>query len=158
MVRVCKTTGLKQPFHILFKDLLIGVTNFFRDSQAFEVLNKKVIPQLINNRGNDAPLRIWVTGCATGEEAYSLAILFAEALSEHRKQIGIQIFASDIDIEAIEFARAAIYPDSIAADVSPERLDRFFLKENDAYRVRNQIRDMVVFAPQSIIKDPPFSR
>ena len=143
---------------ILFKDLLIGVTNFFRDSQAFEVLNKKVIPQLINNRGNDAPLRIWITGCATGEEAYSLAIVFAEALSEHRKQLGIQIFASDIDMEAIEFARAAIYPASIAADVSPERLDRFFLKEGDAYRVRKQIRDMIVFAPQNLIKDPPFSR
>ena len=143
---------------ILFKDLLIGVTNFFRDNQAFEILNKKVIPQLINNQGNDAPLRIWVAGCATGEEAYSLAILFTEALSEHRKQLSIQIFASDIDIEAIEFARAAIYPASIAADVSPERLDRFFLKENDSYRVRNQIRDMIVFAPQNIIKDPPFSR
>jgi two-component system CheB/CheR fusion protein len=143
---------------ILFKDLLIGVTNFFRDSQAFAVLNKKVIPQLINNHGNDAPLRIWVPGCATGEEAYSLAILFAEALSEHRKQISIQIFASDIDMEAIEFARAATYPASIAADVSPERLDRFFLKENDTYRVRKQIRDMIVFAPQNLIKDPPFSR
>jgi two-component system CheB/CheR fusion protein len=143
---------------ILFKDLLIGVTSFFRDNQAFEILNKKVIPQLMNNRGNDAPLRIWVAGCATGEEAYSLAILFAEALSEHRKQINIQIFASDIDKEAIEFARGAIYPDSIAADVSPERLDRFFLKENDAYRVRKQIRDMIVFAPQNLIKDPPFSR
>jgi len=143
---------------ILFKDLLIGVTNFFRDNQAFEILNKKVIPQLINNQGNDAPLRIWVAGCATGEEAYSLAILFTEALSEHRKQLSIQIFASDIDIEAIEFARAAIYPASIAADVSPARLDRFFLKENDSYRVRNQIRDMIVFAPQNIIKDPPFSR
>jgi two-component system CheB/CheR fusion protein len=143
---------------ILFKDLLIGVTNFFRDNQAFEILNKNVIPQLINNQGNDAPLRIWVAGCATGEEAYSLAILFAEALSEHKKQLSIQIFASDIDIEAIEFARAATYPASIAADVSLERLDRFFLKENDAYRVRNQIRDMIVFAPQNIIKDPPFSR
>jgi two-component system CheB/CheR fusion protein len=143
---------------ILFKDLLIGVTSFFRDSQAFAVLSKKVIPQLINDWGNDAPLRIWITGCATGEEAYSLAILFAEALSEHRKQLNIQIFASDIDIEAIEFARAATYPASIAADVSPERLDRFFLKENDAYQVRKQIRDMIVFAPQNLIKDPPFSR
>ena len=144
--------------YILFKDLLIGVTNFFRDEQAFEFLNKHVIPQLINNQGNHAPLRIWVAGCATGEEAYSLAILFAEALSEHKKQISIQIFASDIDSEAIEFARAAVYPASIAADVSLERLDRFFLKENDAYRVRNQIRDMIVFAPQNIIKDPPFSK
>jgi two-component system CheB/CheR fusion protein len=143
---------------ILFKDLLIGVTNFFRDSQAFEALKDKVIPSLVKNQDNDAPLRIWVAGCATGEEAYSLAILFAEALSEHRKQLGIQIFACDIDIEAIEYARAATYPSSIAADVSPERLDRFFLKENDAYRVRKQIRDMIVFAPQNLIKDPPFSR
>ena len=143
---------------LLFKDLLIGVTNFFRDSQAFEFLNNKVVPQLINNLEHDAPLRIWIAGCATGEEAYSLAILLSEALSEQKKQLNIQIFASDIDIEAIEFARAAIYPDSIAADVSPARLDRFFLKENDAYRVRKQIRDMIIFAPQNLIKDPPFSR
>ena len=143
---------------ILFKDLLIGVTSFFRDSQAFEVLKDKVIPSLVKNQGNDAPLRIWIAGCATGEEAYSLAILFAEALSEQRKQLNVQIFACDIDIEAIEVARAAIYPDSIAADVSPERLDRFFLKENNAFRVRKQIRDMIVFAPQNLIKDPPFSR
>ncbi len=143
---------------LLFKDLLIGVTNFFRDNQAFEFLNDKVVPQLINNLEHDAPLRIWIAGCATGEEAYSLAILLSEALSERKKQLSIQIFASDIDIEAIEFARAAIYPDSIAADVSPARLDRFFLKENDAYRVRKQIRDMIIFAPQNLIKDPPFSR
>ncbi len=142
----------------LFKDLLIGVTNFFRNTQAFEVLKDKVIPGLVKRQQNDAPLRVWVAGCATGEEAYSLAILFAEAFSELKKQVGVQIFASDIDTNAIEFARTALYPDSIAADVSPERLNRFFIKEENAYRVRKQIRDMVVFAPQNLIKDPPFSR
>ncbi len=142
----------------LFKDLLIGVTNFFRNTQAFEVLKDKVIPGLVKRQQNDAPLRVWVAGCATGEEAYTLAILFAEAFSDLKKQVGVQIFASDIDTNAIEFARAALYPDSIAADVSPERLNRFFIKEENAYRVRKQIRDMVVFAPQNLIKDPPFSR
>jgi two-component system CheB/CheR fusion protein len=143
---------------ILFKDLLIGVTNFFRDTQVFDVLKEKVIPGLVKSQENDAPLRVWVAGCATGEEAYSLAILFAETFSKLKKQVGVQIFASDIDTTAIEFARAALYPDSIAADVSPERINRFFVKEDNAYRVRKQIRDMIVFAPQNLIKDPPFSR
>jgi two-component system CheB/CheR fusion protein len=143
---------------ILFKDLLIGVTSFFRDAEAFEVLKAKVIPGLIKNKNPESPLRIWVAGCATGEEAYSIAILFAEVMDKLKKQVNIQIFASDIDNEALDVARMAVYPDSIAADVSSERLGRFFIKEDDTYRIKKQIRDMVVFADQNVIKDPPFSR
>ncbi|MGB5749409.1 MAG: chemotaxis protein CheB [Desulfobacterales bacterium] len=142
----------------LFKDLLIGVTNFFRDAEAFGVLKAKVIPELIKNKNPKIPLRIWVAGCATGEEAYSIAILFAEVMDKLKKQVNIQIFASDIDNEALDFARMAVYSDSVAADVSQERLDRFFIKEDNTYRIKKQIRDMVVFADQNVIKDPPFSR
>ncbi len=143
---------------ILFKDLLIGVTSFFRDAKAFEVLKAKVIPELIKNKNPKFPLRIWVAGCATGEEAYSIAILFVEVMDKLKKQINIQIFSSDIDNEALDVARAAVYPDSIAADVSSARLDRYFIKDDNTYRIKKQIRDMVVFADQNVIKDPPFSR
>ena len=143
---------------ILFKDMLIGVTNFFRDIEAFEILKTKVIPELIENKEPNNLLRIWVAGCATGEEAYSVAILFIEVADKLKKQINIQVFASDIDNEALDFARMAVYPDSISADVSPERLHRFFIKEDNTYRVKKQIRDMIVFANQNLIKDPPFSR
>lgn len=143
---------------ILFKDLLIGVTSFFRDAEAFEVLKTKIIPELIKNKQPEIPLRIWIAGCATGEEAYSIAMLFAEVMDKLKKQINIQIFASDIDNEALDFARMAVYPDSIAADVSPERLNRFFVKDEKTFRVKKQIREMIVFASQSLIKDPPFSR
>jgi two-component system CheB/CheR fusion protein len=142
----------------LYKDLLIGVTNFFRDANAFGVLKDRAIPGLLQNRNTDSPIRIWVAGCATGEEAYSLAVIFSEVLEEEKKFFNIQVFASDIDSEAIDYARQGIYPDSIAADVSPERLNKFFVKENNSYRVKKQIREMVVFALQNIIKDPPFSR
>jgi two-component system CheB/CheR fusion protein len=142
----------------LFKDLLIGVTSFFRDAEAFEVLKTKVIPELIKNKHPEIPLRIWIAGCATGEEAYSIAMLFSEVINKLKKQITIQIFASDIDNEALDFARMAVYPDSIAADVSAQRLNRFFVKDENTYRVKKQIREMVVFANQNLIKDPPFSR
>ena len=143
---------------ILFKDLLIGVTNFFRDSEAFEVLKSMVIPELLKNGKLENPLRIWVAGCATGEEAFSIAIILAEVMDKLRKHFNIQIFASDIDNEALDVARMAVYPDSIAADVSAERLKRFFTKEDSTYRIKKQIRDMIVFANQNLIKDPPFSR
>jgi two-component system CheB/CheR fusion protein len=143
---------------ILFKDLLIGVTNFFRDAKAFEVLKNKVIPELIKNRDPENPLRIWVAGCATGEEAFTIAMLLAEAMDDLRKQFNTQIFASDIDNDALDFARLAVYPDSIAADVSAQRLKRFFVKDENTYRIKKQIRDMIVFANQNLIKDPPFSR
>ncbi len=143
----------------LFKDLLIGVTNFFRDPDAFDSLKAKVLPQLSENRRRDEPVRIWVPGCATGEEAYSLAILFQDHSAGLKKDLDIQIFATDIDHRAIEQARSGLYPRSIAADVRPEILGRYFTKEDDSsYRVKKNIRDMVVFAVQNVLADPPFSK
>jgi two-component system, chemotaxis family, CheB/CheR fusion protein len=143
---------------LLFKDLLIGVTSFFRDAKAFDALKNKVLPELIKNKTPDKPLRIWVAGCATGEEAYSMAILTAEVMKKQKKHFDIQIFASDINAEALDVARAAVYPVSIAADVSQERLNRYFVKEDNSYKVKKQIRERIVFAAQNLIKDPPFSR
>lgn len=142
----------------LFREMLIGVTNFFRDPKAFEALEQKVIPSLFENRRPEQPIRIWVPGCSTGEEAYSIAMLLWEQMDARKQAYEVQIFATDIDSSAIEKARSGHYPDSIAADVSPERLNRFFTKEGTSYQVGKQIRDMVVFAVQSIIKDPPFSK
>jgi two-component system, chemotaxis family, CheB/CheR fusion protein len=143
---------------ILFKELLIGVTNFFRDREAFDVLREKAIPKLFERRALDQTVRIWVPGCSTGEEAYSLAILCQDFLDTIRKNLAVQIFASDIDSDAIETARLGLYPDSIAVDVSPAILERYFAKEGGFYRVRKEIRDMVVFAVQNVLTDPPFSK
>jgi two-component system CheB/CheR fusion protein len=145
---------------LLFKELLIGVTNFFRDPGVWEHLKKDVLPELVRARTQTRVLRAWVPGCSTGEEAYSLAILLFEALNELKPvaSVSVQIFASDLDRDAIELARQAVYPTNIAADVSPERLNRFFHQEEHGYRVRKEIRDMVVFAPQNIIMDPPFTK
>jgi two-component system CheB/CheR fusion protein len=143
---------------ILFKDLLITVTNFFRDPEAFDVLKDGAIPELLAEVPADSSLRCWVPGCATGEEAYSIAMLLVEALQENENHIKIQVFATDIDEDAIEFARLGVYPDSIAADVSAERLKRFYIKDDNSYKIKKQIRDMVVFATQNLIKDPPFSK
>ncbi|TSA12991.1 MAG: PAS domain S-box protein [Comamonadaceae bacterium] len=144
----------------LFRDLLIGVTNFFRDPEAFQVLEKQVIPKLFANKRADAVIRIWSTGCSTGEEAYSLAILLQERMEVLRQSYAIQIFATDIDNQAIAVARVGVYPASIAADVSPERLARFFVAEpgGQTYRVHKGIRDMLVFSEQDLVKDPPFSK
>jgi two-component system CheB/CheR fusion protein len=142
----------------LFRDLLIGVTSFFRDPEAFEILRERSIIPLLTGRDPRLPLRIWVPGCSTGEEAYSIAILIQEAMDTLRPHIKVQIFATDIDAEAIEHARNGMYPDSIAADVSSERLARFFRQENSTYHIQKSIRDMVVFATQNIVEDPPFSR
>ncbi len=142
----------------LFKDLIIGVTSFFRDPEALEVLGKDVIPALLEGKESNAPVRVWVPGCASGEEAYSIAVLFQEAMERLKRHAGLQIFATDIDPEALDRARAARYPESIAADVSPERLSRFFVRENGMYRVNKVIREMVVFALQNVVSDPPFSR
>lgn len=143
---------------ILFRELLIGVTNFFRDPQAFDALKEKVIPGLFEDRSAHNPLRIWVPGCSTGEEAYSIAMLAQEHIEELERDFEVQIFATDIDSDAIETARAGVYPGSIAVDVSPERLQHFFTKEGDTYRIKRPIRDMLVFSTQNVIKDPPFSR
>jgi len=142
----------------LFREMLITVTNFFRDPDAFKILEKKVFSGLLKKRGPDSPLRVWVPGCATGEEAYSVAMLIAETMQRLGVHATVQIFATDIDEEAVEYARAAVYPDSIAADVSPERLKAFFVKDQNSFRIKKQIREMVVFANQSLTKDPPFSK
>jgi two-component system CheB/CheR fusion protein len=142
----------------LFKDLLITVTNFFRDPKAFKVLREKAITTILESRHRDANIRVWIPGCATGEEAYSVAMLFYEVMQGLKKHFNIQIFATDIDNDAIEYARQGVYPDSIAADVSVERLKRFCIKEENAYRIKKQIREMVVFAVQNLIKDAPFSK
>ena len=143
---------------ILFKDMLIGVTNFFRDPDAFKVLEEKVLPAVLKSRKPDSTLRIWTVGCSTGEEAYSIAILFSEAMEMVKQHFNLQIFASDIDAQAIDHARTGIYPDSIAADVSQERLNQCFVKEGNTYKVKKTIREMLVFAVQNVIKDPPFSK
>jgi two-component system CheB/CheR fusion protein len=144
----------------LFRDLLIGVTNFFRDPTAFEALKEQVIPKLFAGKPPGATIRIWVPGCSTGEEAYSVAILLQEYLQAVRQSFKIQVFATDIDRQAIDQARTGMYPASIAADVSPERLAQFFTQEPDgsAYRIQKAIRDMLIFSEQDAIKDPPFSR
>jgi len=144
----------------LFNDLLIGVTNFFRDPEAFELLERLVIPKLFDGRQPGAAVRVWCTGCSTGEEAYSIAILLKERLEVLKATYKVQVFATDIDSRAIAVSRAGVYPASIADDMSPERLARFFTAEPDgsAYRVHKSIRDLLVFSEQSVIKDPPFSR
>jgi len=142
----------------LFKDLLIGVTNFFRDTEAFDVLKHKVIPEFLKTKSPDTPIRIWAVGCSTGEEAYSMAIVFNEVMESQKRHFTIQIFATDIDAQSIDFARTGIYPDSIAADISQDRLDKFFIKEENTYKIKKQIREMVIYAIHNIIKDPPFSK
>jgi two-component system, chemotaxis family, CheB/CheR fusion protein len=144
----------------LFRDLLIGVTNFFRDPDAFKALEEQVIPRLIADKIPENEIRVWSPGCATGEEAYSLAILLAERQGDLRRSFKAQVFATDIDSQSIATARAGLYPASIAADISPARLTRFFSAESDgsAYRIHKNIRDMLVFSEQDAIKDPPFSK
>ncbi len=143
---------------ILFKELLIGVTNFFRDRDAFDILREEAIAKLFEQRSSDQPIRIWVPGCATGEEAYTIAILCREVMDRIRTEFNVQIFATDIDNDAIETARLGIYPASISVDVAPEALDRYFAIENNVHRVKKDVRDMVVFALQNVITDPPFSK
>ena len=144
----------------LFRDLLIGVTNFFRDPEAFQVLEEKVIPKMFANKREDTAIRVWSSGCSTGEEAYSLAILLAEGMEARKKSFASQVFATDIDSQAIATARTGIYPASIVADVSPKRLARFFTLEpgGHTYRIHKGIRDMVIFSEQDVVKDPPFSK
>lgn len=142
----------------LFQDILINVTGFFRDPDAFAALEKKVFPILLNTRPTDAPLRIWVAGCATGEEAYTLAIALLEYLDDRAVTPSIQIFATDIDEQAIEKARQGIYPERIVDELTPGRLKRFFIKVSGGYQVSKTVRDLCVFATQDITRDPPFSR
>jgi two-component system CheB/CheR fusion protein len=144
----------------LFRDLLIGVTNFFRDPEAFTALEKKVIPQLFADKPTGATIRVWSPGCSTGEEAYSLAILLQEHLKALKQTFTVQVFATDIDSRAVDVARAGVYPAGIAADVTPERLARFFTHDPEAgvYRIQKGIREMLVLSEQDVIKDPPISK
>ena len=146
----------------LGKDLSIGVTAFFREPQAFQVIERVVIPDLTKGgrAGDDErPVRVWVPGCATGEEAYSIGMLFLEAFAAAKEPVRLQIFATDIDEDALDVARAGLYPDSIAADVPVERLRRFFVKAGDhQYQVNKALREVITFAPQNLIGDAPFSR
>ena len=142
----------------LYDDLLIGVTNFFRDTEPFEALKDVVFPRIFENRPVETPVRIWVAGCATGEEAYSIAIALVEFLGDRAGAFKVQIFATDVDDGALSRARTAAYPPNIELDVSPERLRRFFVRTDKGYQVARMIRDMVVFARHNLGKDPPFSR
>ncbi|MEX0985922.1 MAG: chemotaxis protein CheB [Bacteroidales bacterium] len=146
--------------NILFKELMIGVTNFFRDPPVWVKLNDSVLPELINSQEEDFILRAWVPACSTGEEAFSLAMLFKEVVEKTKSQgsISLQIFATDLDSDAIETARRALFPPNIAADVSQERLSRFFNKTEEGYRVKTEIREMVVFANHNILMHPPFTK
>ena len=142
----------------LAKDLLINVTSFFRDPKVFDVLGETIIPGLVSNQKPGLPLRIWIAGCSSGEEAYSLAMLFREHIVASKKDVQLQVFASDVDADAVASARDGKYPDSIEADISPERLSRFFSKDDHGYRVSAELRSSVIFTVQDVISDPPFSR
>ena len=142
----------------LAMDLLINVTSFFRDPKVFDVLSKKIVPDLVRSHSIDQPLRIWIAGCSTGEETYSLAMLFREEITAAKREIKLQIFASDVDADAVATAREGLYPETIAAEVSPERLARFFSKDDHGYRILPELRATIVFAVQDVLADPPFSR
>ncbi|MFH2047288.1 MAG: protein-glutamate O-methyltransferase CheR [Pseudomonadota bacterium] len=143
----------------LFHDTLIGATTFFHDPAAFEILKKNIIPKLFSNETSKGVIRIWVCGCSTGEEAYSIAILVKEYMESIKESYKVQIFATDIDKYSIEQARSAIFPSNINIDVSPERLARFFIYDSKEgfYHIRKSIRDLLVFSEHDVTKDPPFS-
>ena len=147
--------------NILYKELLIGVTRFFRDPEAYEALKRQVIPKLFDiaeTRPTNA-IRVWVAGCSTGEEAYSMAILLQDYANKFKQRYyDIKVFATDADMQAITVAGAGMYPPSIAADIPQEYLERYFVKEGDQLRIIRELRQKVIFAPQDIINNAPFSR
>jgi two-component system, chemotaxis family, CheB/CheR fusion protein len=165
--QVTRTNDLKEYYDFLrtnaeeaqalLNDLLISVTTFFRDSAVFDALKHAIIPQIFRTKGPDEQIRVWVPGCATGEEAYTISILLLEEVTPRGIRPSIQVFASDLDARALVTARAGRFPAAIEADVSEERLRRFFVREDDHYRVRQEVREMVLFADHSLLKDPPFS-
>jgi two-component system CheB/CheR fusion protein len=142
----------------LARDLLINVTQFFRDRLAFEMLGQSVVPELVKEQPAGQPIRVWVPACSSGEEAYSIAILFLEAIAASRSNVKLQVFASDIEPGCVAFARNGAYPEHIQNDVTPERLSRYFIKEDGGYRVVRELREAVVFTTQNLLADPPFSR
>ena len=147
---------------LLFRELLINVTSFFRDPEAFVALKQTILPSLLADKPEDYVFRVWVAGCATGEEAYSIAILLLELQDEIRakqeRELNIQIYATDLDDDAVAVARVGHYPPNIAQDITPERLRRFFIKDDTGYKVKKDLRDAVVFAVQNLIQDPPFTK
>lgn len=143
---------------LLLNELLINVTQFFRDPEAFVVMQEQILPSLLANKFQDSTFRVWVAGCASGEEAYSVAIVLRELLQDHGLALNIQFFATDLDAEAIATARAGLYPLSTANDISAQRLSRYFTQEPTGYRVKKTLREMIVFAVHNVIKDPPFTR
>ena len=142
----------------LASDFLINVTSFFRIPKAFELLAEKIVPELVRTHAPTAPIRIWVAGCSTGEEAYSIAMLFLDESAATQRPIKLQIFASDIDEDAVAFAREGLYPPGIEADVTPARLARFFTREDRGYRVSRELRTAVIFSVHDLVADAPFSR
>lgn len=142
----------------LLSDMLIGVTNFFRDREAFEALERQVLPQVVGNGEDDREIRVWSAGCSSGEEAYSLAMLVCEQLDVEKRNGKVQVFATDLDERAIAIARSGSYPEAIVTDVPPSRLRQFFVKEDQHYRVRKEVREKVLFARHNLLSDPPFSQ
>lgn len=147
----------REELSALAKDMLIGVTRFFREPDSFTALQEKVLAPLVHARDSDCSLRVWVPGCSTGEEAYSISILLQEELEKAQKSCKIQVFASDIDEDALQLARMGVYAKDIKEDVSPERLQRFFINKDAVYQVNKPLRESVVFALQNVLHDPPFS-
>ncbi|CAN5255574.1 chemotaxis protein CheB [soil metagenome] len=147
-----------QEVRALFRDLLISVTNFFRDGESFKTLAEQVIPKLFEGRGADDTVRVWVPGCATGEEVFSIAMLMREHIETLTAAPKIQIFATDIDENALNIARAARYPEALLDGISPERRRRFFVLDGGSYVLNKDVRDLCIFSPHSVIRDPPFSR
>lgn len=148
----------KEELRKLFDELLIGVTSFFRDKEAYDAIEQKIIPQIIKTKSEGDTIRIWVAGCSTGEEAYALAILFHEGINKQSKSLKLQIFASDLDQQAINIARQGVYPETIVTDVKQEYLRRYFQADSNTYRINKDIRDKVIFSEHNLIKDPPFSK
>ncbi len=138
--------------------MLINVTQFFRDEKTFEVLAETIVPELVRGQPLAMPIRIWDAGCSTGEETYSIAMLFLEEIASAKRNVKLQVFASDVDDDALAIARNGLYPESIEKDVSPARLERFFVKEDHSYRVTRELRETVVFTTQDLLADAPFSR
>jgi two-component system, chemotaxis family, CheB/CheR fusion protein len=144
--------------NLLYKELLIGVTKFFRDQEAFDLIKNEIFPKITIERSNKTPIRIWSVGCSTGEEAYSLAILLCEYMEETGHFFDAKIYATDLDKDSLEIASVGFYPESIITDVSPEHLKKYFIRKNKGFYVKESIRKMIVFAAHNVINDPPFSR
>ena len=142
----------------LFKDLLINVTSFFRDPEAFTLLREKYLPKLISEKPNGEVIRVWVPGCSTGEEAYSIAMILKDSIDRLKSRVAMQVFATDIDQDAIDRARQGSYPVNIEEDVPAEYLKRYFNRRENTFRVDAEIRETVIFATQNVIADPPFTK